>query len=132
MVSSLNSRPRLAFMEKLVGDSVPSPKETDLPQLFCCQLEEQPDHLIAGRYLTSRAGAELANTCLLVNPKCVFTRDGELPDEFAGMPWLFSNFDLHGTLVWVKYPGVGNCTSVLVGTRACGCLVPYKTGRACA
>ncbi|PYX16538.1 MAG: hypothetical protein DMG87_17215, partial [Acidobacteria bacterium] len=102
MVPSLNNRPRLAFMEKLVGDSVPSPKETDLPQLFCCQLEEQPDHLVAGRYLTSRAGAELANTCLLVNPKCVFTRDGELPDEFAGMPWLFSNFDLHGTLVWVK------------------------------
>src|SRR5438093_8104863 len=73
MVSSLNNRPWLAFMEKL-GGSVPSPRETELPQLFCCRLEEQPDHLVAGRYLTSQAGAELVNDRLLVNPNCVFTK----------------------------------------------------------
>src|SRR5437667_5997393 len=89
MVSSLNNRPWLAFMEKL-GGSVPSPRETELPQLFCCRLEEQPDHLVAGRYLTSQAGAELVNDRLLVNPNCVFTKNGELPDEFSGTPGLFS------------------------------------------
>src|SRR5437879_7241862 len=87
MVSSLNNRPWLAFMEKLVGGSVPSPRETELRQLFCCRLEEQPDHLVAGRYLTSQAGAELVNDRLLVNPNCVFTKNGELPDEFSGIPW---------------------------------------------
>ncbi len=71
-------------MEKLVGDSVAGPRETELPQLFCCRLEKQPDHLVAGRYLISQAGAELANACLLVNPECVFTQDGELPDQFSG------------------------------------------------
>lgn len=83
-------------MEKLVGDSVLGPRETELPQLFCCRLEEQPDHLVAGRYLTSQAGPQLANACLLVNPECVFTQDGESPDQFSGTPWLFSNFDLKG------------------------------------
>jgi hypothetical protein len=117
MVSSLNNRPWLTFMEKLVGDSVAGPRETDLPQLFCCRLEEQPDHLVAGRYLTSQAGAELANTCLLVNPECVFTRDGELPDQFSGTPWLFSNFDLHGTLVWVKDPGPGTTAPFSLGPK---------------
>jgi hypothetical protein len=115
MVSSLNNRPWLAFMEKLVGGSVPSPRETELPQLFCCRLEEQPDHLVAGRYLTSQAGAELVNDRLLVNPNCVFTKNGELPDEFSGIPWLFSNFDLHGTLVWVKDPGPGTTAPFSLG-----------------
>src|SRR5437588_10251945 len=105
MVSSLNNRPWLAFMEKLVGDSVAGPRETELPQLFCCRLEKQPDHLVAGRYLISQAGAELANACLLVNPECVFTQDGELPDQFSDASWLLSNFDLHGTVVWVKDSG---------------------------
>ncbi len=92
-------------MEKLVGDSVAGPRETELPQLFCCRLEKQPDHLVAGRYLISQAGAELANACLLVNPECVFTQDGELPDQFSDASWLLSNFDLHGTVVWVKDSG---------------------------
>src|SRR5437867_3838307 len=115
MVSSLNNRPWLAFMEKLVGGSVRSPRETELLQLFCCRLEEQPDHLVAERYLTSQAGAELVNDRLLVNPNCVFTKNGELPDEFSGIPWLFSNFDLHGTLVWVKDPGPGTTAPFSLG-----------------
>jgi hypothetical protein len=76
-------------MEKLVGDSVAGPRETELPQLFCCRLEEQPDHLVAGRYLNFDFKSDVQ---LFVNSECVFTRDGELPGQFSGTPWLFSNF----------------------------------------
>jgi len=115
-------------MEKLVGGSVRSPRETELPQLFCCRLEEQPDHLVAGRYLTSQAGAELVNDRLLVNPNCVFTKNGELPDEFSGIPWLFSNFDLHGTLVWVKDPGPGTGLPFWLGRELADVLCRAKPG----
>jgi hypothetical protein len=112
MVSSLNNRPWLTFMEKLVGDSVAGPRETELPQLFCCRLEEQPDHLVAGRYLNFDFKSDVQ---LFVNSECVFTRDGELPGQFSGTPRLFSNFDLHGALVWVRDPGPGTTVPFSLG-----------------
>src|SRR5438128_10266479 len=107
MVSSLNNRPWLAFMEKLVGGSVPSPRETELPQLFCCRLEEQPDHLVAGRYLTSQAGADLVNDRFLVNPNCICTKYVELSVEFRDSCWHFFYFDLQVTFGIVKLPILG-------------------------
>jgi hypothetical protein len=107
MVSSLNNQPWLAFVEKLLGDSVSGQGEAELPQLFRCQLDEQPDHLVAERYLNFNFKPDVQ---LFVNPQCVFTQDGELPDQFSGPSWLFSNFDLHGTVVWVRDPGTGTIT----------------------
>jgi len=115
-------------MEKLLGDSVSVPKETELPQLFRCQLDEQPDHLVAGRYLTSQAWAESVNARLLVNPECVFTRDGELPDLFSDTAWLFSNFDLTGTLVWVRDPGRGTVLPFWLGRELADVFSRAKPG----
>jgi hypothetical protein len=89
------------------------------------RLNEQPDHLLAERYLKSYFKPDAP---LVVNPECVFTESGELPVECSGAPWLFSNFDLDGTLIWIKYPGPGAALPFWLGQELADVLSSVKSG----
>ena len=82
-------------------------------------------HLVAERYLKSYFKPDGP---LIVNPELVFTQRGELPDEFSGTPWLFSNFDLDGTLVWIKDPGLGTVLPFWLGRELADVLSSVKPG----
>jgi len=66
---------------------------------FHCLLDEQPTHLLPLR-LAKGLDRELPKA-LIVNPTCVFTRNGGLPSRLCVSPESLENIAVQGNMVWV-------------------------------
>jgi len=76
------------------------------PDRFYCLLDELPLHLIPQRHRASIADRERTQhespQQHVLNPSCVLTEAGNLPDDLASHSDLFSRFPLQGTIAWVR------------------------------
>jgi len=107
MAASVGDENWLRWLEGLVG----KPAELGLPNLpppslFCCRLDEQPDHLVPGHFFRTQDWADPRGPVVL-NPSCCFSREGRLPPELAGIAGLLSGFALQQEVVWIQHAGTG-------------------------
>lgn len=78
------------------------------PRQFYCLLDELPVHLIPRRHSGSAANQCLRVEPLFLNPLCELLSNGAVPEELESQPDLLQNFELLGTVAWVKDPAT-NC-----------------------
>ena len=108
MTSSGNSA-WLDWMESLMGGvSRQSYAATFPPDHFYCVLDELPLHLIPQPALAALRRGDDRQTDLVLNPDCIFSSGGELPQEFSEQRDLFSKFALQGTIAWVRNGAAGS------------------------
>lgn len=83
------------------------------PNLFYCDLHEQPDHLVPEYALAlAEVGGEL-----VVHPRCLLTRGSELPPELLGKESLVESFALQGSVAWVPHPAAGGLQPFLLNDQ---------------
>ena len=71
------------------------------PDLFYCQLDDLPLHLIPRPALAAQKESSHEGD-LFLNPDCTLYSGEELPEEFAEQLELFAGFALQGTIAWVR------------------------------
>ena len=85
------------------------------PGRFHCLLDELPLHLIPAHGL--HRARELFRRPLFLNPDCCLQSCGELPAELEPHRDLLQNFDLQGTVVWVRDPALSFPHPFCLGPR---------------
>jgi hypothetical protein len=88
------------------------------PSRFHCLLDELPLHLIPQRRLALQyQRQELPRQQLFLNPQCSVLRDGEIPSDLESNRHLLQNFNLQGTIAWVRDPARGSLDPFWLGPR---------------
>lgn len=98
------------------------------PSRFYCLLDEQPTHLVPEWFLMAGPAKHTADGPLIVNPRCHFSRDGELPPEAANCTWLTENFALDGNIVWITDPATGAVQPFWLGAEFSNLLAGCRPG----
>jgi len=76
------------------------------PHQFHCLLDELPLHLIPQRQLDSQRRP--SGRQLFLNPQCAVLPPGRVPEEMEQHRQLLGNFNLQGTVAWVRDPAIGS------------------------
>ena len=88
------------------------------PGQFHCLLEELPLHLIPQRQLKSQCWwLNLSPEQLVFNPQCSVLLPGQVPLELESHRHLVKNFNLHGTVAWVRDPATNALNPFWLGPR---------------
>ena len=88
------------------------------PGQFHCLLDELPLHLIPWRQLQSQCWWQnLPPNQLFLNPQCSVLHPGRLPAELEPYRHLLGNFNLQGTVAWVRDPATGSLNPFWLGPR---------------
>jgi hypothetical protein len=88
------------------------------PGQFHCLLDELPLHLIPQRQLQSQCWwLKLPAQDLFFNPECSVLPAGRLPVELELRRDLLKNFNLRGTVAWVRDPATGSLNPFWLGPR---------------
>ncbi len=85
------------------------------PDRFYCLLDELPVHLIPGRAFKSLPVQ--GDRPLYLNPDCIVSRNGQVPDELASCKELLAGFALQGTVAWVRSPATGSLLPFWLGPQ---------------
>lgn len=93
---------------------------------FHCLLDELPLHLIPRRqFMPSLRDPQ--GQPLFLNPQCLVLSAGEAPGELEGHRELLENFNLQGTVVWVRASS-GSLQPFLLGARLQKVVSQLRTG----
>ena len=88
------------------------------PGQFHCLLDELPLHLIPQRQLESHCWwLKFSPQQLLLNPQCAVLPAGRVPAELEPHRHLLKNFNLQGTVAWVRDPATGSLSPFWLGPR---------------
>ena len=88
------------------------------PGQFHCLLDELPLHLIPQRQLESQCWwLNLSSQQLFFNPQCSVLPPRRLPTELEPHRDLLNNFNLQGTVAWVRDPATGSLNPFWLGPR---------------
>ena len=88
------------------------------PGQFHCLLDELPLHLIPQRQLQSQRWSQsLSAQQLFLNPQCSVLPAGRVPAELELHRHLLKNFNLQGTVAWVRDPAIGSLNPFWLGPR---------------
>ncbi len=88
------------------------------PGQFHCLLDELPLHLIPQRQLESQCWwLNFPAEQLVFNPECSILSAGHLPAELEPQRNLPKNFNLQGTVAWVRDPATGSLNPFWLGPR---------------
>ena len=71
------------------------------PDRFYCLLDELPLHLVPQQAWKLWQGFD-AKQPLFLNPGCIISSDGKLPDLFSSHHNLFTGFAIQGTIAWIR------------------------------
>jgi hypothetical protein len=94
----------MGWLESLMGGgSRQSYAATLPPGRYHCLIDELPLHLIPRRALAALSSRE-PREALFLNPNCIFSSDGLLPDAVAPQRDLLTGFALQGMIAWVRNP----------------------------
>jgi hypothetical protein len=77
------------------------------PSQFHCLLDELPLHLIPPRLLEYQR-QDLSDQQLFLNPQCSVLPSGQVPPELELQRDLLENFNLQGTVAWLRDPATGS------------------------
>jgi len=106
MASQVKDTAWLEWIAGLMGRGSRQTRTATLPPgQFHCLLDELPLHLIPQReFDVAQLGRNPPNHPLFLNPLCVLLSDGRVPEELELRRDLLENFNLQGTVAWVKDP----------------------------
>jgi hypothetical protein len=101
------------------------------PGQFHCLLDELPLHLIPRRFGSERKDLHrLHREQLFLNPQCSLLTGGVVPVELEGQRELLANFNLQGTVAWVREAGSGWLQPFWLGPRLEGVVSQLRAGEA--
>lgn len=86
------------------------------PGQFHCLLDELPLHLIPRRQLEFQRQS-LSHQPLFFNPRCSLLSPGQVPKELESHRPLLENFNLQGTVAWVRDPATGSLSPFWLGPQ---------------
>jgi hypothetical protein len=88
------------------------------PGQFHCLLDELPLHLIPQHQFDSQCRwHNLSQQQLFLNPQCSVPLPGQVPAELEPHRHLLENFNLQGTVAWVRDPATGALSPFWLGPR---------------
>jgi len=88
------------------------------PERFHCLLDELPLHLIPRRRLEPQHWRQdLFHPPLFLNPQCSVLPPGQAPAELESQRYLLENFNLEGTVAWVRDPATRALHPFWLSTR---------------
>jgi hypothetical protein len=119
MASQVKDTAWLEWIASLVGVGSRQAYTASLaPGQFHCLLDELPLHLIPQRQLEShRRQQNVSDQPLFLNQHCSVLSAGELPAELEPHRDLVSNFNLQGTVAWVRDPATRSLHPFWLGRR---------------
>jgi hypothetical protein len=119
MASQIKDTAWLEWMAGLMGLGSRQTDTATLPHgQFHCLLDELPLHLVPQRQL--RAWCWWLNFSaekLVLNPECSVLRAGAVPVELEAHRHLLGNFNLQGTVAWLRDPANGSLYPFWLGPR---------------
>jgi hypothetical protein len=86
------------------------------PGQFHCLLDELPLHLTPQRQL-ERLSSHIPCEELFLNPRCSVLSAGQVPVELEPHRQMLENFNLQGTVAWVRDPATGSLHPFWLGRR---------------
>jgi hypothetical protein len=99
------------------------------PGQFHCLLDELPLHLIPQRWLDSQCRRQtLSDQRLFLNPQCSVLPPGQVPADLEPHRHLLKNFNLQGTVAWVRDPATGSLQPFWLGPRLEAAVSRLRTG----
>jgi len=87
------------------------------PHQFHCLLDELPLHLVPQWFLNRKCLQGEAPQELFLNPRCLISPAGEVPEELQTHRDLLAGFNLQGTVAWVRDPATGALHPFWLGPR---------------
>jgi hypothetical protein len=119
MASQVKDAAWIEWMAGLMGLGSRQTETATLPPgQFHCLLDELPQHLIPQRQIESeRARQNLSHQPLFFNPRCAVLSHGQVPVELESHRYLLANFNLQGTVAWVKDPATNSLHPFWLGSR---------------
>jgi hypothetical protein len=117
MASQVKDTAWLEWIAGLMGaGSRQTHTATLLPGQFHCLLDELPLHLIPQRQ-PAYSRQNLSQQQLLLNPQCSVLSRGQVPAELEPHRHLLENFNLQGTIAWVRDSATGALRPFWLGPR---------------
>jgi len=86
------------------------------PGQFHCLLDELPQHLLP-RCQLERLSSHIPCEELFLNPQCLVLPAGQVPAELEPHRQMLENFNLQGTVAWVRDPATGALHPFWLGRR---------------
>jgi hypothetical protein len=118
MASQLRDTAWLEWIAGLMGVGSRQTLTATLPPgQFHCLLDELPLHLIPQRQLESRWWQNRSCGQLFLNPQCSVLASGQVPAELEPNRHLLKNFNLQGTVAWVRDPATSSLRPFWLGPR---------------
>jgi hypothetical protein len=109
MASQVNNAAWLEWVASLMGDGSRQTQTAMLsPSQFHCLLDELPLHLIPQRQFKFGGCHNFVDEPLFLNPHCTLMSAGAVPSELESDRHLLENFDLRGTVAWVRDPATSS------------------------
>jgi hypothetical protein len=110
MASQVKDTAWLEWVASLMGVGSRQTHTATLPPgQFHCLLDELPLHLIPQRRLESQCWRKnLSRQQLFLNPQCSVLPSGQIPADLEPNRHLLRNFNLQGTVAWVRDPATGS------------------------
>jgi hypothetical protein len=130
MASQIKDSAWLEWIAGLMGVGSRQTLTAALPSgQFYCLLEELPLHLIPRSQLYSQRGwKDDSNQPLFLNPHCSVLSSGHVPVELEAHRDLLENFNLQGTVAWVRDPASGALSPYWLGPRLEGVVSRLRVG----
>jgi hypothetical protein len=127
MASQLRETAWLEWMASLMGVGSRQTLTAALPSgQFHCLLDELPLHLIPRRCGSQRN--DFLQEQLFLNPQCSLLSGGAVPEELEGQREVLADFNLQGTVAWVRDPATQALQPFWLGPRLEGVVSRLRTG----
>jgi hypothetical protein len=119
MASQVKDTAWLEWIASLMGvGSRQTHTATLPPRQFHCLLDELPVHLIPQRWLDSQCRRQkLSDQQLFLNPQCSILPPGQVPADLEPHRHSLQNFNLQGTVAWVRDPATSSLQPFWLGPR---------------
>jgi hypothetical protein len=118
MASQVNNAAWLEWVASLMGDGSRQTQTAMLsPSRFHCLLDELPLHLIPRGQFKFGDRHNVIDEPLFLNPHCSLMSAGAVPSELETDRRLLENFDLRGTVAWVRDPATSSLQPFWLGPR---------------
>jgi hypothetical protein len=98
------------------------------PGQFHCLLDELPLHLIPRRSESQRRQKDLLQEQLVLNSQCSVFTAGAVPEELDRQRELLANFNLQGTVAWVRDAATESLQPFWLGPRLEGVVSRLRAG----
>jgi hypothetical protein len=105
MASQVKDTAWLEWIASLMGTASRQTRTATPPSAqFHCLLDELPLHLIPRQFYSQHWWRSLSHQQLFLNPQCSVLPPGQVPADLESDRYLLKNFDLQGTVAWVRDP----------------------------